>query len=83
MLRMPRTLTYDLQPYGTVTLGNLRQSPNRNNPNATDVTGDVIAGTETAYLFGHTRTKPASGVRTIYGVKQHELDSGHIVRVAM
>jgi hypothetical protein len=83
MLKLPATIEYDLQPYGRVTLANLRQSPNPRVAGKWDVTGDVIAGTETSRLFQHSLTKPATGQRTIYGVEQYELNRGCIVRVAM
>lgn len=79
-LKLPQTLTYDLQPYGCVTLTDLVQGSYNGHAN---VTGRVIAGSETSYLCGFTHSKPATGDRTIYGIKQHELDAGHVVRIAM
>lgn len=90
-MQLPETVKYDLQPYGTVTLANLRLSPNPYNERETmcfDLTGDVIEGTERAFLFGHVSHSKASGSRTIHGIRFRELERGThgdgvIVRVAM
>lgn len=80
MLTLPHSITYDLQPYGCVTLSDLTEGSYNGKPT---ITGHVIAGIERSYLLGHMASKPATGTRTIYGVNQAELDLGHIVRVAM
>jgi hypothetical protein len=82
---LPATISVDFQPYGRVTLGNLRLSPNRNLLDVNDLTGEVIDGSETSYLCGHTSTrKIAPGtLRTIYGIRVRELEAGNVVRVAM
>lgn len=82
---LPETVKYNLQPYGTVTLGNLRLEPNANLLQVNNLVGEVIDGTETAYLFGHTKTSkvPAGEVRRIYGLRKSDLSADVVVRVAM
>lgn len=77
-LQFPETITVDYQPYDRVTLRNLKEiAPGH-------VTAEVVGGTQTSYLGGHRSTQAYPWkTYTLYGVSQHELDSGHIVRVAM
>jgi hypothetical protein len=82
---LPATMEVDFQPYGLVTLGNLRLEPNRNLLQVNDLVGEIIAGSETSYLCGHrsTRPIPPGTLRTLYGVRVRELKAGRAVRVAM
>lgn len=78
---LPETLEVDFQPYGRVTLANLKLGDYNGHPL---VEGTVIKGTETSRLFQHTSTKSVVGQnRVVYGIKQRELDAGKAVRVAM
>lgn len=93
MTTLPTIIKYSMQPYtnGAV-LGDLRWETERerdwNNGGAdrvrTVLRGTVLEGTERGFLFGQASTPRslAGQTVTIYGVKPHELDSGHIVRVA-
>lgn len=81
MNALPETIKYDMQPYtyGAV-LTDLRW---REYGKYTVLEGTVVEGTETAYLFGQSARKDIAGKTVhIYGVKDWEIDRGHIVRVA-
>jgi hypothetical protein len=76
----PVTILLDPQPYGEVTLGDLKWGEYRGAPT---LSGKVIAGTTTSRLFQHASTRSAVGEhRTIYGVKAHEIAAGRCVRIA-
>lgn len=80
-LNLPKTIKIDFQPYGTFVLGDLIEGDYNGYPT---ITGTVVSGTETSRLFQYKSTSDITGQqRTIYGIKQQELDSGLIVRVAM
>jgi len=77
----PKTINYDMQPYGQLVLGELKWGRYNGAPT---LTGVVIDGTETSRLFQHSLTISVVGQsRTIYGIKQHEVEQGNVVRVAM
>ena len=81
-LRLPERVTFDSQPYtyGAV-LVDLEPAGSYNGHPM--VSGRVLEGEQRSFLWGHTASKSIAGQRvTIYGVKQWELDRGHIVRVA-
>jgi hypothetical protein len=79
IMNLPQTMVFEHQPYGRVVLGNLELDSYNGYP---CVHGDVLSGYEKSYLWGHTSTKPATGKRTIYGIKQTELDLGLAIRIA-
>lgn len=83
-LKLPETVTVDFQPYGKFTLGQLKEGSYNGFPT---IEGVVISGTEVGALLGGRpigKPRDISGRKeTIYGIKQWELDAGHIVRVAM
>lgn len=81
-LVLPETVRYSMQPYQHDSLlGDLKIEGEYNGRPV--VTATVLEGQETSYLFGHSSSKDIAGRRiTIYGVRQHELDSGRIIRVA-
>lgn len=75
---LPQTIIFALQPYGTVTLGELSLGSNNGYP---CLHGIVTEGSETSYLCGHTSTRSVVGQpRTIYGIRQEEIAAGHAVR---
>lgn len=92
MPTLPTTITLDYQPYGRVTLGDLRwdvesaRDWNRGGNARVEHTvlrGTVIDGSERGYLFGHVSSRNVKGeTRTIYGVREDEIARGNIVRVA-
>lgn len=85
-LNLPKEITVDYQPYGLFTLVDLQQFTYKSATGAEciGITGTVKSGKEISRLFQHSLTKDIAGQkREVYGVKQWELDSGHIVRVAM
>ena len=78
---LPETIIYNMQPYGEAVLGQLSLEWYNGFPM---IRGVVVKGYSTAYLAGHTSTRKTDGeVDWIYGVMEHELKSGRIVRVAM
>lgn len=80
-LNLPASVTVDYQPYGVETLVDLVEGDYNGFPT---ITGRVSKGSQTSRLFQYASTRDTTGQRrTIYGVKQEELDRGHIVRVAM
>ena len=89
-IELPATITLDYQPYGCVTLGDLRWATeserdynNGGMRHRTVLRGTVIEGRERSYLLGHTSSRDAAGQsRTVYGVRDDEIVRGHIIRVA-
>jgi hypothetical protein len=87
---LPATITVDFQPYGCVKLGKLhwateseRDYNNGGMRHRKVLRGTVIDGRERGYLFGATSSRDIAGQeRTVYGVKDFEIERGHIVRVA-
>lgn len=87
---LPATITLDYQPYGCLTLGDLRWDTeserdynNGGTRHRTVLRGTVIKGHERSYLLGHTSSRDATGQsRTVYGVREDEINRGHIIRVA-
>jgi len=79
-LNLPKTVQLDYQPYGLEVLGDLVEGSYNGFPT---IEGTVLEGTETSRLFWATATRSTKGRRrTVYGVKQWELDKGLIIRVA-
>lgn len=78
---LPETIVFDMQPYGQTVLGNLRLGEYNGYP---CLHGNVISGNETSRLFQFSSTKPAmvGGLRTIYGIRRSEIESGLAVRIA-
>ncbi len=89
-IALPSTIIFDMQPYGSMVLGDLRwdteteRNWNGGPPHVrTILCGTVLEGTERGYLFGASAAKDITGQhRHIYGVRQDEIESGRIVRVA-
>lgn len=78
---LPATIEFDMQPYGAMTLGNLRLGDYGGHPT---LTGVAIEGVEVSRLFGQSIAKSIAGQRrTIYGIKADEITRGRVVRVAM
>jgi len=78
---VPETINFDMQPYGQLVLGELKWGRYNGAPT---LTGVVIDGAETSRLFHHSLTRSVVGQsRTIYGIKQHEVEQGNAVRIAM
>ena len=78
------TFLFDLQPYGPVTLADLKIEMCGMNNAYPALVGRVIEGTTTNRLLGHTsRTSAVGETRHVYGITQQELDAGNAVRVAM
>ena len=78
---LPPTISFDMQPYGSMVLGQLSYGDYNGSPTIEAV---VLEGTEQGFLFGHASMPRsiAGQRRTIYGVKPYEIERGHIVRVA-
>jgi len=81
MSDLPETIKYDMQPYTYGAI--LTDLEWVETCGYTALRGTVVEGSERAYLFGQSAAKDIAG-RTvhIYGVKEHEIARGHIVRVA-
>jgi hypothetical protein len=80
-MQLPKTIVFEMQPYGVETLGQLSLGEYNGYP---CVHGVVLEGYEISRLFQHTSERSTKGRRrTIYGIKQAELDAGRAVRVAM
>jgi hypothetical protein len=77
----PDTIHYDMQPYGQLVLGQLRWGQYNGFPT---LEGVVVEGSATSRLFQYTSTRSVVGQRrTIHGIKQHEVDAGQVIRIAM
>lgn len=83
-MRLPEKFAVDHQPYGRYVLTELRVIPGRfTADDYAEIEGVVTEGTERSRLFHTSSTRSIVGERrTVYGVRQHELDSGRCVRVA-
>lgn len=77
----PESFTCEMQPYGVYTIQGCTWGSYNGFP---FLTGTVSKGTETSRLFSASVTDSIKGqTRTIYGVRQSELEVGHCIRVAM
>jgi hypothetical protein len=84
-MMLPAAVTFEYQPHYRGLLVDLRLEPNRNVPGKFDLIGTCAPGTTcVSRLFHASRSDDCAGrPMRLYGIEQRELDSGHVVRVAM